>query len=201
MRPFFTIVAWLGPYSWVVGSIYFAWTNNSDFFQRMGSWGVAVFVLYFAIVRRSFDFEIAEPIAQHDIEQDRLNAEQFNKFGQWMHLLFERISFLATVLKQDLENGRKDVPQKVTEIALLYKDEKIVRNDAIDWTSADMKQRGIATDRISASEVLENLKGDEKNRDRVQNILEVSALFLSTLQWGFGDLWVKNVWELNNALH
>ncbi len=163
------IAAWLG------FSGFFAVTGNGDFFQRMGAFGVAVAILYFAFVRH------ASPTPVQLIRDQQWNRKMFNLHRRDIHLSLQNTSVLAASIENKWKNEGKEIPQAIASLAVPILDGDVPKNHEIDWVSTETKSREVAEQMTSASNQVEKQK-------RFSQMFEIWVVVFATIQWGFGDL-------------
>jgi hypothetical protein len=168
--------------AWVGFSGYFAAIGDGEFFQRMGSFGVAVGIIYFALVRHGTEFPL--------ILRDRLKS-------------LRRTQHLHT---QHIEGAYRNAGLVAHELANLRSELKLPKSDAASGLSAALVE-GLKKEPLKAIELdsrfekVDLAEEDAANlvalQKRFSQMFEVWVVVIATLQWGFGDLLFASVCEAN----
>jgi len=168
-------LGWAGIAAWVGVSGYCAVTGNGDFFQRMGAFGVAAAVLYFAFVRHGF------PQPFQGIRDQHWNRKMFNLHSQHIQLSLQNTSVLAASIKIKLKNEGKETPSAISALAAPVLDGSVSYNHEIDWANTVVKSEEVAEKMTSA-------RNQAAKQKRYWQMFEIWVVVFATIQWGFGDL-------------
>lgn len=168
------IFCWALILTWLVGSIYCGVIGETDLFQRLGSLGVAVAVLYFALqkhgVRVPPGFREANELTQKQIEFSNRVADA----------TIAKTTLLAKALVHQAEQTGTVAYPKVIPLSRVAFDEALLRAPFEDF---ETKRNDVTKAQIDADKlVARNLRTSE--------MFQAIVVILGTIQWGFGDLLV-----------
>ena len=158
---------------WLGFSTYFAWAANGEYFQRMGAFGVASGVLYFAFVS---------------------HAPEFSSIIRSRFAGFRKMQNLHT---QHIEGNYRNSGIIAYEVKKLRKELNLPGSSGVDAISATFVET-LAKEPIEAAKLDAQFEEIELNEERAaeqverqrffSNNYEVLIVVIATLQWGFGDL-------------
>ncbi len=161
---------------WLLLSVLFAYWGNGPIFERLGALGTASAVGYFAFVRPS----LPSPVGLHK----RLTLLQggLNQHAQALLFVNRNVTFVSDSVRVLFERSGNPTPPIVKELS----DPSLLEHGAnialpIDeWEKTGEK---LLNQSLAADEGLMRLAFRSGN-------LQATVVVISTLQWGFGSLFI-----------
>ncbi len=159
------------------------------FFQRLGSYGVAVGIIYFAIVFLfgSFPSPPGYAKAQH------LTRLHLVELSQGVSTALRNTSLLAAALNAECKRKGEQAPKTVEALAKPLEDGHEFSAQTDKW----VKFKDSSKDLFEISEDADHNVRTSRSRTE---IVQAAVLVTATLQWGFGDLfhcWFNgNGWQI-----
>ena len=164
---------------WLILSVYFISVGLGDYFQRMGSFGVALVIGYFGFVR-IFSSNPAPPKYHEMLHQQR---RQFVQHATHIEQSYLNTSLLAAALEQEAGKEGKQVHLAISALAKPVRENAELGKKSPKLSGFEKESEQIAKEGAIAEETIKNLAN---RHEALQAIVGVMA----TLQWGFGDLLV-----------
>ncbi len=158
-------------------SCWLAFEGHWQAFQRLGAFGVAVAVAYYAAVRLTFGALVGSGLRESLAQQQKTNclhadqifqnAQGIVAIGAALALEQKRAGIQVNAVYESYAAIADELGASSVEPSLLAKHEKRIEK---------VKQEQLSADRMVAKAI------------RSTEIIQLFVLVLATLQWGFGDM-------------
>ena len=180
---------------WFVASLWFFFTQNADFFKRMGALGVAVFVVTYGFALynvTSLNRKIAEAT-------QRQNLGVIQSLNHRTHIALKLFQMEMKYFKErEFQEGPNWQAQLSAEDKHELREEYTTLKELLDTFFDKSSGLDIASEWKRLEEAVDEVKRIHERTTSISGVLTVQQivfLVVATLQWGFGDLLVMWFWS------
>ncbi len=136
---------------------------------------MAIAALYFAVLPK------LDPMSVGSSQRYEIFSHSINLNSRNAHLALQNVSVLAAAISKALADNKIAVPESVRTLEKPALDETMPKNHEIDWELNDGKISAAARKIERANEEILSVRSKLQKQQAI-------AVFVGTLQWGFGDL-------------